>query len=317
LANLKVYAPIASTPRSGETSPQPRKEASPESIKAAQEYAEAMRNAREQLVPDLDLIDRRVSQPAKELLDILINIKKVMTKRDHKLLDYDRYRGNLEKIKSKPEKSVSDERSLAKAEQDFQEATRVYTNINNVLLQELPIFLSYRSQFIDPCFQTLYVVQRRVFQTMFGVFERLAQISRVDLTTSGQEGWENRKDEGEDLLNQLGIIKGSWRTAAQSAQAALSQTSLSPSSPVREFPPDYQQATLPPPPPANAPGGPGNPFGRDPSPSKAFKPPPPPPVKKSTYVLALYDFEAQQDGDLSFKKVKIYSMRLTRNRMTR
>jgi len=275
-----------------------------------------MRSAREQLVPDLDLIDRRVTQPAKELLDILQNIKKVMTKRDHKLLDYDRHRGNLDKIKNKPEKTVADERSLAKAEQEFQEATRVYTNINNLLIQELPIFLSYRSQFIDPCFQTLYVVQRRVFQTMYSVFERLAQISKIDLTTSAQEGWEMRKDEGEDLLNQLGIIKGSWRTAAQAAIAAA-QVATSPTSenapslgvstlgvPGNDAPPDYVQS-IPGPPPAHAPGGPA--YSRTSSPGKEFKkaPPPPPPQKKATYVVALYDFDAQQDGDLSFKKVSI------------
>lgn len=68
----------------------------------------------ETLSPELDLIDSRIVQPSKELVDICKKIRKTIVKREHKLVDYDRHNNSLNKLREKKEKSLSDEKNLFK-----------------------------------------------------------------------------------------------------------------------------------------------------------------------------------------------------------
>ena len=68
----------------------------------------------ETLSPELELIDSRIVQPCKELVDICKKIRKTCVKRDHKLVDYDRHNNSLNKLRGKKEKSLSDEKNLFK-----------------------------------------------------------------------------------------------------------------------------------------------------------------------------------------------------------
>jgi len=68
----------------------------------------------ETLAPELDLIDTRIVHPSKELVDICKKIRKTITKRDHKLVDFDRHNNSLNKLREKKEKSLSDEKNLFK-----------------------------------------------------------------------------------------------------------------------------------------------------------------------------------------------------------
>lgn len=80
-------------------------------------YRRDMRYARliaETLAPELDLIDTRIVLPSKELVDICKKIRKTITKREHKLVDYDRHNNSLNKLREKKEKSLSDEKNLFK-----------------------------------------------------------------------------------------------------------------------------------------------------------------------------------------------------------
>ena len=66
------------------------------------------------LSPELELIDSRIVQPSKDLNEICKKIRKTCTKRDHKLIDYDRHNNSLNKLREKKEKSLSDEKNLFK-----------------------------------------------------------------------------------------------------------------------------------------------------------------------------------------------------------
>lgn len=66
----------------------------------------------ETLTPELELIDSRIVQPCKELNDICKKIRKSCTKRDHKLIDFDRHNNSLNKLREKKEKSLKDEKNL-------------------------------------------------------------------------------------------------------------------------------------------------------------------------------------------------------------
>ena len=77
-------------------------------------YQRLMEEVQETLAPELELIDSRIVQPCKELVDICKKIRKTCTKRDHKLVDYDRHNNSLNKLRAKKEKSLSDERNTFK-----------------------------------------------------------------------------------------------------------------------------------------------------------------------------------------------------------
>ena len=246
--------------------------------------------------------------PIADFLEIVGNIKKLIVKRGHKLIDYDRHRLALEKSKERKDRQANDERKVAELEQKFEIATRDYTSINNVLMSELPEFLNYRVYFIDPCFQTLYAVQLKVYRTMADTFYSLAQ-NTCDLTTSPYEGWEKTKGEGQRLISELTILKGSWKTAGHIGSPQDSTDDFGYASPTNDprgsqdmgergnAPPPYESAKLFP---SANPSGSSSSAGAG---RKAAPPPPSKPKPRAQMVVALYDFAAQQPGDLSFNKV--------------
>jgi amphiphysin len=59
-------------------------------------------------------VDRNIVRPLLELQEIQRTIAKTMTKRDHKLVDYDRHRIALQKITTKTERSFSEEKQIFK-----------------------------------------------------------------------------------------------------------------------------------------------------------------------------------------------------------
>jgi|SRR5208282_6699550 len=83
----EIYKPItgrASDPNSA------KPEGNAEGIKACEEYEAAVQDLQETLKPELEMIDTRVIQPAVDLLAVVKQVQKMLTKRNHKLLDYDR-----------------------------------------------------------------------------------------------------------------------------------------------------------------------------------------------------------------------------------
>jgi amphiphysin len=113
----------------------------------------------ETLEPELELIQSRIVDPSTELSDICKKIRKTCTKRDHKLIDYDRHNNSLNKLRSKEKKSLSDEKNLFKVEQDFEIASGEYEHYNNLLKTELPTFLQQTVHLVDPLFHSFYFMQ--------------------------------------------------------------------------------------------------------------------------------------------------------------
>lgn len=55
-----------------------------------------------------------VVQPLLEMQNNMKLIRKTITKRDHKLVDYDRFRISLKKLQDKKEKTINDEKQIFK-----------------------------------------------------------------------------------------------------------------------------------------------------------------------------------------------------------
>ncbi|KXS09954.1 BAR-domain-containing protein [Gonapodya prolifera JEL478] len=291
-----------------------------QSLNLVADFSEGMKRAREELTGELDLIDRRVIQPCKDFLDLADSVKKYIKKRGHKLLDYDRHREAVRKLQEKRDRTPADEKRLVAAQQEFQQASDECGRVTELLKAELPLFLDLRVRFVDPCFQTLYAVQLNVYRTLAGVFEHLAQ--SVDQSSTPIVGFQARKPYVDQVVESLTVLKGQWRlvkdehvgqgedddddptsptgsnysgppagnlaraNSISAAQQAYAQTKP-PSFDAGTQPSSYSSAKLFP-----APG----------VAPMAAAPPPPLPGGRKSYVVALYDFEAQQPGDLSFRK---------------
>lgn len=61
-----------------------------------------------------DILDRDIVRPIMELNEIIKLIQKTITKRNHKLIDYDRHRLSLQKLNAKTERSFSEEKQIFK-----------------------------------------------------------------------------------------------------------------------------------------------------------------------------------------------------------
>ncbi|KAI9331734.1 hypothetical protein BDR26DRAFT_824320 [Obelidium mucronatum] len=293
---LEVYHPISSfsasptdaSPGSNEaprrSSTKQYKETNQTSLEAAHEFSTFAKTSREFLLPDLETLERRLVAPAADLVVMLDNVKRVIVKRSHKLLDYDRHREAVKKLKEK-ERTVTDEKALGKAEQAFDQSTREYTHINNLLKQELPLLLLLKAPFIDPCFQTLYWYQLKVHQSLYQSYSALLQQPAFDTSVSAAVGFEGKVERQAALLNDITVM-------AKNRKPSVSVSPLSP---------DYVGAA------AVSGGGSSSGVGE----RAAVESPPPAYIPNSVpaqfssgvvYVTALYDYQAQAEGDLSFQR---------------
>ncbi|KAK0207971.1 hypothetical protein DFS33DRAFT_1379521 [Desarmillaria ectypa] len=304
-------------------------------IRNVDKYETAMEELRASVGPELELIESRITGPAKELQSIMKLIRKSITKREHKLMDYDRFNNSLTKLRDKKEKSLSDEKNLFKArsylqlEQDFEMATNEYDFINNALKTDLPRFMSLSTQFIDPLFHSFFYMQLNIFYLILEKMNTFAETAKYDISNvPGQQicdDYEQNRTDAWSQIEEMGITKRiisvsklvqQNRAAGGSslARTSSSATTSSYGSSLKTLVPQYAASPAssfkkspPPPPSAVAITAPPPPYSTSIVAATKRAPPPPPPLKPKPaakpavqYVVALYDFAAQAEGDLSF-----------------
>ncbi|KAK0456797.1 hypothetical protein EV421DRAFT_1895995 [Armillaria borealis] len=286
-----------------------------QTVRNVDKYETAMEELRASVGPELELIESRITGPAKEMQSILKLIRKSITKRDHKLMDYDRFNNSLTKLRDKKEKSLSDEKNLFKArshlqlEQDFELATNEYDFINNALKTDLPRFMTLSTQFIDPLFHSFFYMQLNIFYLILEKMNTFAETAKYDISNvPGQQicdEYEQNRTDAWSQIEELGITKRIISGLIARQEVLPKGASPHTASPAPSF-----KKSPPPPPPSAAAAAlavPPPPYSASVVAATKRAPPPPPPLKpKPTvkpavqYVVALYDFAAQADGDLSF-----------------
>jgi amphiphysin len=313
-------------------------EGNPEGIQACEEYEAIVKDLLATLQPELEMIETRVIRPADELLEIIKVIRKTATKRQHKQLDYDRHRATLKKLQDKKEKSLKDEKAMYKAENEVETATQEFNYYNDLLKDELPKLFHLEREFIRPLFQSFYYMQLNVFYTLHEKMQG-CDIGYFNLQLDVEEGFEAKRGDIREQAEALSIVKfkttgakrppgrlggppgklaieGAKPSPTSSSRLAI-ESGKSPYSPARPDSTDYSEK--PPPPYSNSASPAGSPdvgMGRANSTgnqwgalakSKGAAPPPPKPkpsrlsgVPQSETATALYDYEAQAEGDLSF-----------------
>lgn len=302
-------------------------EGNPEGIQACEEYENIVRELQTTLQPELEMIQERVIAPADELLTVIKVVQKSILKRQHKQLDYDRHRASLKKVQDKKDKSLKDEKSLYKAENDVDQATQEFNYFNDLLKDELPKLFALEREFIRPLFQSFYYMQLNVFYTLHERMQNI-DIGYFDLTLDVEAAFEKKRGAIKEQVEALSIVKfkatgakkppitpkygpGSGRLAIEGRQSL--------DAPSRRQTHDFSEN---PPPPYTAlspklngttsssamvrANSTGSSWGAA---AKAKGAAPPPPKPKPLRLMgapvtekaeALYDYEAQAVGDLSF-----------------
>lgn len=100
-------------------------------------YTAVLKEVKETLLPILDGLDGKVVQPSMDMKKALEQIQKMVKKRHHKKMDYDRFTGSVwsccnsielmkyEKLKNKKDKTEKDHAMLQKMENEVEIATQV------------------------------------------------------------------------------------------------------------------------------------------------------------------------------------------------
>lgn len=312
-AIAEIYKPISgrvSDPNS--TIP----EGNPEGIAACEEYELIVKDLQANLAPELEMIQARVVGPALELLEVIKIVRKQATKRDHKQIDYDRHRATLKKLQDKKEKTLKDEKAMYKAEADAEQATQEYEYFNELLKDELPKLFALEREFIQPLFQSFYYMQLNVFYTLHEKMQSI-DIGYFNLTLGIEEAFEAKRGDVQERADALGIVHfkttgGKSRSKYEVQRPSIggsakplaiengASPALSPSVPPAYSPAASSSALM-----VNSAANGSGSWGA----AAAAKAKPPPPKPKPTRfsgapmvetVTALYDYEAQAAGDLSF-----------------
>ncbi|KAF8640588.1 hypothetical protein AX17_000250 [Amanita inopinata Kibby_2008] len=326
-ASFSAHCATIFQPISGEYDLLGKHPDSDHAIRNVTKYQAIMEELQSLIGPELELIESRVQGPAKELQSIIKLIRKSITKRDHKLTDYDRFNNSLTKLRDKKEKSLSDEKNLFKLEQDFEIATNEYEYISNALKQELPRFMLLATHFIDPLFNSFYYMQLNIYYLILEKMNSFAKEGKYDITNVPgsqivQEYEEKRTDAWQQIENLniakrlISVSKMVQESRSQNSlgrSTAPSSNSLTPPASRTFSSGSFKKKTPPPSPNASLTRAPPPPYSADEDVpqmaayASAKRVPPPPPLKpkpKPTpvvkYVVALYDFSAQAEGDLSF-----------------
>ncbi|KAL9062381.1 MAG: hypothetical protein Q9157_008970 [Trypethelium eluteriae] len=302
-------------------------EGNPEGIRACEEYEEIIKELQTSLQPELEMIETRVIRPADELLEIIKVIQKTATKRDHKQLDYDRHRASLKKIQDKKEKTLKDEKALYKAENDVEQSTQEFDYYNNLLKDDLPKLFRLEREFIGPLFQSFYYMQLNVFYTLHEKMQSI-DVGYFDLQADVEAAFEKKRGDAQERTEALAIVHFKATGGRKPGQKFTPSSKLSldskSSGPTRRStmdstenpPPPYSANALSPTTSSSALDASGAGVGRANSTggawgmaakAKGAAPPPPKPkpsrlsgAPAAETVTALYDYEAQAEGDLSF-----------------
>lgn len=184
----------------------------PNTRQALLDYATAMDYCRHEVLSQLDDLDHLVVRPLTHLRDIVRTIQKTITKRQHKLLDYDRFRVSYYKLSAIPEPTPSEEKNIFKLQSQFDNASHEYEYFNQLLKEEFVQFLDLCQDLIEPVVQQFYNIQSKIAGGIYGRLHEVIQRNANTFTTMEagiEEGYEMRLAEynAKDELENTDLLK--------------------------------------------------------------------------------------------------------------
>lgn len=282
------------------------------SKKALVEYLRILEKYRENAFSLMLDLDRRTVDPTTEVLTLLKSIRKLIVKRSHKLTDVTRHSSSLSKVQSKTTRDVTDEKKLYKYEELLRGSQEEYDQINNVLVDELPKLFEFKNEFYLPIIISFLQIQSGFYLECSKHMKNLSTLHAFNFNSSVVDGFELRRSEFTPLLDHLNtfsspIIRKNTLKSRFSRKQSLSSNSLQVSGSENSQidskntlrPPSHQRSISNPPPYSGAAPAPISQIISTPNSPNRRPPPAVPPLRKAR---AIYDFEAQAEGDLNLKE---------------
>jgi len=224
---------------------------------------------------------------------------------------------------------LKDEKALYAAENALEAATQDYNYFNDMMKEELPTLFALEAEFIRPLFQNFYYMQLNIFYTLNEKMKSM-EIDYFDFAADIEKQYEAKRGDVKEQAEALNIVhfKTSGKKCASLYLIFVNYLASTFSGKSKYASPDRDQKSAvassyashrrstseqSPPPYSPPPNGvitaTGKPLGRSSSLASAVagkKPPPPPAPKpasfsKKEHALALYDYTAQAEGDLTFR----------------
>lgn len=103
------------------------------------------------------------------------------------MVDYDRHRASLNKLTSKTERSMNDEKAIFKIQSQLETATQDYEYLNNTLKHELPIFFQLLSHLVQPILENLYHLQTKIYGMIYARCYELVTANQQHFVTQGMD----------------------------------------------------------------------------------------------------------------------------------
>lgn len=218
-------------------------------------------------------IEKQLIQPGEKIVSLLKQVRAKLTKRDHKLIDFDRHRLELENLQKKKKAgkltSLADEKKLIKQEQYFEESKSEYDRLNSLLKKELPLLFKGCSEYVAPCFDGILYFQEQFFTSNLKLAEMLCDEPQAK--TKIEDFYNKKRSAYLAVMKNCALLSNQIRTFGDSTIA--DSDSETPAAPEVEEQGEKMQTLL-----------------------KIASP------VQEDYVVALYDFSGEQQGDLSFSQ---------------
>lgn len=293
-----LYGPVTGRYFLAEGEEQSDPSSSADGALAAEQFKQKIIELQELVQPELEMIETKILKPADDLLVIINSTKKMLTKREHKRLDLSRHEQALKKIQDKDERTAKQEEKMYKVENNYEMALEEYKYYNELLLDELPKLFRLGGSFIKPLFQSLYFMQLNIYYTMHIHISEM-KIPHFDLSGDILSAFATKHEEASQRLESINIThfrsahpqlkaealrKRNGKPSLDSASLASDSSISSP--PTRSMPLKYEAIV-----------DDGSKPPRPPRPGRNRPAPSPPET-----CTAIYDFEAQNEGDLSFRE---------------
>lgn len=180
----------------------------PEGSAACAEYEAIVQKLLDELKPELEQLETHILEPAEQLLEVIRAIRKMITKREHKKLDYDRHRNALRKLHdNRRDRTLRDEKQLYKLDNTLEAATEEYSRYNDLLKEELPRLFALGALFIQPLFQSFYYMQLNVYYALYQALVGFGKVGYFEMSHEDIEAQFKSKRGGvRDIAEALSIV---------------------------------------------------------------------------------------------------------------
>lgn len=160
---------------------------------SAEKYYEIIRDMAPAINMELDMLEEKINKTVKEILKMIKQIRKNHKDREMELIDMDKFSKSIEKLKNNNSNNaltVKQQENLLQLQEKFENSTKRYDTINNIMKREFPVFFNLTSKIMVPLLQIIYwsfdTIHYQYFQALslmkpdFGIESNDFSLSKCD-----------------------------------------------------------------------------------------------------------------------------------------